>query len=95
MRAVLHHFTRREYRHGPFVSTLTDLHQGNIFVDNQWHITCLIDLEWACSLPIELQCPPHWLSGRAVDDIEDGEPSKPLAKPWMNSLTLSREKRRK
>lgn len=74
MRAVLHHFTRREYRHGPFVFSLTDLHQSNIYVDDEWHITCLIDLEWACSLPIELQCPPYWLSGRAVDDIEHGEP---------------------
>lgn len=73
MRAVLHHFTRGEYQHGPFVFTLTDLHQSNIFVDDDWHITCLIDLEWACSLPIEMQCPPYWLSGRAVDDIEHGE----------------------
>jgi Phosphotransferase enzyme family len=74
MRAVLHHFARHEHRHGPFVFTLTDLHQSNIYVDDEWHITCLIDLEWACSLPIELQCPPYWLSGRAVDDIEHGEP---------------------
>jgi hypothetical protein len=34
----------------------------------------LIDLKWACSLPIELQCPPYWLSKRPVDDIEHGEP---------------------
>lgn len=74
MRATLHHFVHPTYRHGPFVFTLTDVHQSNIFVDNEWHITSLIDLEWACSLPIELQCPPFWLSGRAVDDIEHGEP---------------------
>jgi len=74
MRAILPHFTRRDYRHGPFVFTLTDLHQSNIFVDDRWNITGLIDLEWACSLPIELQSPPYWLSGRPVDDIEHGEP---------------------
>jgi hypothetical protein len=35
MRAILPHFTRRDYRHGPFVFTLTDPHQSNIFVDNR------------------------------------------------------------
>ena len=74
MRAVLPHFTRRGYRHGPFVFTLTDLHESNIFVDDRWNITGLIDLEWACSLPIELQSPPYWLSGRPADDIVHGEP---------------------
>lgn len=73
MRAVLHQFTSREYRHGPFAFTLTDLHQSNIFVDDKWHTTSLIDLEWACSFPIELHYPPYWLTGRAVDDIEHGE----------------------
>jgi hypothetical protein len=33
----------------------------------------LIDFEWACVLPIELQTPPYWLTGRPIDDIEDGE----------------------
>ncbi len=74
MRAILHYFAHRNYRYRPFVFTLTDLHQSNIFVDDEWHITSLIDLEWACSLPIELQCPPYWLSGRAVDEMEHGEP---------------------
>lgn len=52
MRGLLHHFVSRQYRNGPFVLTLTDLHPSNIFVDEEWHITCLIDLEWACSFPI-------------------------------------------
>jgi hypothetical protein len=74
MRATLHHFTDRQYRQGPFFLWLTDGHQSNIFVDSQWHITCLIDLEWACAMPIELQCPPYWLSNRRVGDIGHGEP---------------------
>ena len=45
-------------------------------MDSQWHITCLIDLEWACAMPIELQCPLYWLSDRSVDDIGHGEPLK-------------------
>lgn len=52
MRALLPTFTLRDYRNGPFVFTLTDLHQSNIFVDDNWNITSLIDLEWASSLPI-------------------------------------------
>lgn len=73
MRAVLHHFTDRSYRHGPFFFTLTDNHPSNIFIDDDWHVTCMIDLEWACSLPVELQYPPYWISGRLLDDIEHGE----------------------
>ncbi|GAB1205928.1 hypothetical protein APSETT445_004607 [Aspergillus pseudonomiae] len=73
MRGLLHQFVSRQYRDGPFVLTLTDLHPSNIFVDEDWHVTSLIDLEWACSFPVELQTPPYWLSGRPIDDIEHGE----------------------
>lgn len=73
MRGLLHQFVSRQYRHGPFVLTLTDLHPSNIFVDDEWHITSLIDLEWACAFPVELQTPPYWLTGRPIDDIERGE----------------------
>ncbi|KAG0160932.1 Aminoglycoside phosphotransferase [Penicillium digitatum] len=73
MRGLLPQFISRQYRDGPFVLTLTDLHASSIFVDENWHITSLIDLEWVCSLPIELQTPPYWLTGRPIDDIEHGE----------------------
>lgn len=73
MRGLLPQFISRQYRDGPFVLTLTDLHASNIFVDEDWHITSLIDLEWACSSPIELQTPPYWMTGRPIDDIEHGE----------------------
>jgi len=73
MRAMLSRFTSRDYRYGPFILTLTDTHQSNIFVDSDWHITHMIDLEWACSLPIEMLQPPHWLTGRGVDELEKGE----------------------
>ncbi|EEP80298.1 predicted protein [Uncinocarpus reesii 1704] len=53
MRAAFPLFFQRNLRRGPFVLSLTDLHQSNIFVDDNWHITSLIDLEWACSLPNE------------------------------------------
>jgi hypothetical protein len=69
MRALLPHFTDRELRQGPFFYRLTDLHPSNIFVDDQWHIKYLVDLEWACSLPAETLRPPYWLTGHAADDI--------------------------
>ncbi|RAK94065.1 hypothetical protein BO79DRAFT_241647 [Aspergillus costaricaensis CBS 115574] len=73
MRGLLPRFVSRQHRRGPFLLTLTDLHPSNIFVDEEWHITSLIDLEWACAFPIELQTPPYWLTGRPIDDIEHGE----------------------
>ena len=71
MRAVLHHFINRDLRNGPFLFTLTDIHQTNIYVDEEWHVKYIIDLEWACSLPTEMQNPPHWLTGRCVDELVD------------------------
>ncbi|KAL9017102.1 MAG: hypothetical protein Q9185_005562 [Variospora sp. 1 TL-2023] len=69
MRAVLPHFIDRDLRDGPFLFTLTDIHQSNIYVDEQWHIKRLIDLEWACSLPMQMQNPPYWLTSQAVDHL--------------------------
>jgi hypothetical protein len=69
MRAVFPHFINRDLRDGPFLFTLTDIHQGNVYVDEEWHIKYLIDMEWACSLPIKMQSPPYWLSSQGVDHL--------------------------
>ncbi|EED22707.1 conserved hypothetical protein [Talaromyces stipitatus ATCC 10500] len=69
MRTVFTSFFHRDFRRGPFSFTLTDLHQSNIFVDAQWNITCLVDLEWACSRPIEMLRPPYWLTNKGVDQL--------------------------
>ncbi|KAF2802979.1 uncharacterized protein BDZ99DRAFT_454275 [Mytilinidion resinicola] len=69
MRALVRHFTNRKLRSGPFFLMLTDLHQSNIFVNRDWHITSIIDLEWACVLPIEMQHPPYWLTGASIDRL--------------------------
>ncbi|KIW37737.1 uncharacterized protein PV06_09733 [Exophiala oligosperma] len=71
MRACLPDFVNRYSRSGPFYLTLTDLHQSNIFVDDDWHIKSIIDLEWACSRPIEMLRPPLWLTGQAIDCLVD------------------------
>ncbi|KAI9848894.1 MAG: hypothetical protein M1837_006410 [Sclerophora amabilis] len=70
METVFSHFFDRRLRYGPFVLTLTDLHHSNIFVDDQWHITGVVDLEWACTLPLEMQHPPYWLTSQSVDTID-------------------------
>lgn len=54
MRALFPHFLRCDLRNGPFSLIFTDLNQPNILVDDDWHVKCLIGLEWACFLPIEM-----------------------------------------
>ncbi|KAJ5726915.1 hypothetical protein N7493_005942 [Penicillium malachiteum] len=70
MRTVGPLIFNRSLRRGPFIFSLTDMHQSNVFVDDEWNITCLIDLEWACSKPIEMVHPPYWLTNKGVDEIE-------------------------
>ncbi|KUL81670.1 hypothetical protein ZTR_11128 [Talaromyces verruculosus] len=86
MRAILPSLFRRDFRRGPFVLTLTDLHQSNILVDENWNITKLIDHEWTCSLPIEMVHPPYWLTAASVDEIEPHEYEKSRSE-FMNILT--------
>jgi hypothetical protein len=72
-RAVMHHFVLPDRRGGPFLLQLTDFHQSNIFVDDDWNVTCLIDLEWICALPVEMLAVPYWLTNCSIDGIIDGE----------------------
>ncbi|RDW81330.1 uncharacterized protein DSM5745_04887 [Aspergillus mulundensis] len=85
MRAISKSFFQREFRRGPFVFSLTDLHPSNIFVDAGWNVTCLVDLEWACSLPIEMIRPPHWLTNMGVDELVPSEYDK-LRTEFMDAL---------
>ncbi|KAH6612909.1 hypothetical protein B0J18DRAFT_470260 [Chaetomium sp. MPI-SDFR-AT-0129] len=71
LRAFSHRYISREHRQGPFLLQLTDLHASNIFVDDDWNVTCLIDLEWMCALPPEALDVPYWLTSRGIDEIED------------------------
>ncbi len=71
LRALSHNYIWRESRNGPFMLQLTDFHASNIFVDREWNIKCLIDLEWMCSLPVEMLTVPYWLTGRGVDQLRD------------------------
>lgn len=91
MRTTAPLFLRQDLRRGPFVFTLTDLHQSNIFVDEDWHITCLVDLEWACSRPLEMVEPPYWLTNRGVDEI-DPKDYDPLRRELMSILVTEEMK---
>lgn len=86
MRTVFPSFFRRNLRHGPFVLSFTDLNQSNIFVDENWHITCLVDLEWVCSRPIEMVRTPTWLTNKAVDEI--AEESDDYYRIWVEFLDV-------
>lgn len=53
---------------GLFILQFTDLHASNIFVDADWNITGIIDLDFICSLPPDMLCMPSWL---CIDDLDD------------------------
>lgn len=70
MRSIMPQFINSKTKRGPFFVGLTDLHTSNIFVNEQWQVTSLIDLEWACSHPVEMLRPPHWLTGQNLDRLD-------------------------
>ncbi|KAJ9644797.1 uncharacterized protein PV06_08292 [Exophiala oligosperma] len=70
MRALVSNFTLSDLRDGPFRLIWTDAHASNIFVNRQYEITSLPDLEWFCALPPENLYPPFWLSGHELDTLE-------------------------
>ncbi|KAK9438802.1 Aminoglycoside phosphotransferase [Metarhizium brunneum] len=78
LRTLSHNYIKREYRNGPFLLQLTDLHQSNVFVDDDWNITCLLDLEWLCALPPEALSAPYWFTGRSIDGIVDNHEGQNL-----------------
>ncbi|KAK4142554.1 uncharacterized protein C8A04DRAFT_29831 [Dichotomopilus funicola] len=69
LRTVSHFYISPERRAGPFHVQMTDVHASNILVDDDWNITCLIDLEWICSLPADMISVPYWLTGRGIDEL--------------------------
>ncbi|KAJ5811378.1 hypothetical protein N7474_007679 [Penicillium riverlandense] len=69
MRTLSRSIFNRAFCRGPFVFNFTDCHRSNILVDEEWHITSLIDLEWTCTQPIEMFQPPYWLTSDHVDTI--------------------------
>lgn len=91
MRTLMHHFIDPETRQGPFYLTLTDLTQNNIFVDEQWNVTSIIDLEWAHTMPAEMQGPPYWLTSKSIDGFYEKEDRDDFNKAVYEYLTVYEE----
>ena len=93
MQATIPSFFQRKFDRGPFVLSLTDLHPSNIFVDENWHITALIDLEWACVRPIELFKVPIF-TAQAVDEIAAAPDNyEKVQAEFIEHLIVGEEKR--
>ncbi|KAE8155014.1 hypothetical protein BDV25DRAFT_170329 [Aspergillus avenaceus] len=90
MRTIFPSIFDRGFRRGPFVFAFTDLHQSNIFVDAEWHITCLVDLEWTCTQPIEMFGPPFWLTNKGVDQLDSAEYDA-IRHEFMEALTTEEQ----
>lgn len=88
LRAVTHFFTLSERRSGPYLLQPTDFHQSNILVDDEWNVTCLIDLEWVCALPVEMMSVPYWLTNCSIDTVTDDqyEPFDNARKEFLASM---------
>lgn len=61
----------QHHSEGLFVLQFQDLHASNIFVDDEWNIIALIDLEYICALPPSMMNVPYWLSVDAIDDVSE------------------------
>lgn len=69
LKAIRSQFVDRKLQQGPFALQLTDIRGSNLFVDDHYNITAIVDLEWSCSLPVEMQQLPFWFSGHEGDDF--------------------------
>ncbi len=69
LRALAYRYVRQDQRNGLFFLQLDDLHASNIFVDDDWNVTCFIHLEWLCALPVENLSVPYWVTGCAINEI--------------------------
>jgi len=39
-------------------------------VESNWHVTGIIDLEWAYTRPVEMLQLPYWLANCALDELD-------------------------
>nr|POE47132.1 hypothetical protein CFP56_00464 [Quercus suber] len=70
LRAILPQLYKSRLTRETFTMNFPDLHQSNIFVDEDWNISRIIDFEFAYSCPSELIHVPSWLTSRGVDQLD-------------------------
>ncbi|KAM0364097.1 hypothetical protein ACHAO7_010087 [Fusarium culmorum] len=69
LRGLSCRYIKKKFRNGPFALQFTDLHASNIFVDEDWNVTCLLDLEWISALPVEMLAVPYWITNHKIDEV--------------------------
>lgn len=94
LRALHHHYMNRDLRNGPFIPLFTDIHPSNIFVDENWNITKLIDPDFMSFQPIEVGGPFYWLTDLGIDLITEEElPSFNIAREEFMEVFKEEEAR--
>lgn len=92
MKAMSHHYPDRTLRCGPFRMQYTDLHQGNLFVDDDWKIITLVDLEWICARSPQMIDIPYWITSKtSLDAVADPDHSCEYAEAREYFLSLLKE----
>lgn len=69
-RAAAHHFVDAVRGEGPFRLRMDDLHASNVFVDDAWNVSSLVDLEWIAAQPADMLAAPYWLTGCDPGELE-------------------------
>lgn len=69
LRALFPVIWKRDVQSDAFVLTLPDLHQSNIFVDDDWNIVSVIDFEFALVQPQQMVGISNWLSDKGIDEL--------------------------
>lgn len=73
LRSMASNHLDRSLQRGPFRMQFTDIHPGNLIVDDDWNITTLIDLEWICSRPPQMIDVPYWITSKSIDEVCSSE----------------------
>ncbi|KAH6973810.1 hypothetical protein BKA56DRAFT_491328 [Ilyonectria sp. MPI-CAGE-AT-0026] len=71
LRSLKDNFLKHDLDDGLFIPQLADLDFRHLRVDKNLNITCLLDIESLCVLPVETFQEPHWLLGLHVQDAEN------------------------
>lgn len=71
LRSLKDNFLKHDLDDGLFIPQLADLDVRHLRVDKNLNITCLLDIESLCVLPVETFQEPHWLLGLHVQDAEN------------------------
>ncbi|MCJ1476754.1 hypothetical protein MMC13_005423 [Lambiella insularis] len=93
LRERLHHLLDSSADERGYCLTITNPTKANFFVNEEWHITAIIDLDGACFWPIEMLHPPMWLTNKTIDEIV-GEEEQRFELERTKFMNIFREEER-